>query len=133
LRLKLLRFTQDFAAKVFEADKELSGNSADIQAARKVFRMGTDPALNVNERHVYKAVQRILAYRILDVCQWVKGTDPALQSTAVPSLVGLHKDLLNKLVGTNTGSLFPVDCLSIGRKHQKCRTGQPLSCKQINL
>lgn len=102
---------QDFAAKVSDADKELSGSSADVRAARKVFRIESSPAGNVNEQHVYKAVQRILAYRILDVCQWITGTEPSLQSTAVPSLIGPHSDLLNKLVGTNVGSLFLVYCL----------------------
>lgn len=51
----------------------------------------------INELHLYKAVNRVLAYRILDVCQWVKSEKPSLHSTAVPALVGSH-DLLHELV-----------------------------------
>jgi hypothetical protein len=56
----------------------------------------------INEGHLYKAVNRVLAYRILDVSQWVKKNEPSLHSTVAPPLVEPHNDLLRKLVGTDT-------------------------------
>jgi hypothetical protein len=85
-----------------EAEKELNGTSADIKAARKVLRLDPGPIDKINDQRLYKAMNRVLAYRILDVCQWVKSETVSLQTTAVPTLLGPHSDLLPKLVRINT-------------------------------
>ena len=84
-----------------EAEQELTGNSADIKAARKVLQIEPGPVGSISDTHLYKAVNRVLAYRILDVCEWVRSERPSLQSTAVPSLLGPNNDLLQKLVCIN--------------------------------
>jgi hypothetical protein len=81
-----------------EAEQELSGNSADIKAARKVLRIEPGCIDNVNGGHLYKAVNRALAYRILDVCQWIGSERPSLKTMAVLTLLGPPSDLLQKLV-----------------------------------
>jgi hypothetical protein len=81
-----------------EAEQELTGNSADIKAARKVLRIEPGPIDKINDQHLYKAMNRVLAYRILDVCQWVKSESVSLQTTAVPTLLGSPSNLLQKLV-----------------------------------
>jgi hypothetical protein len=93
---------QLFSSKVVEAEKELAGNSSDVKAARKVLGLEQGAISNINEMHFYKAVNRILAYRILDVCQWIKGGGPSMPTmAAVPNLAIKHNDLLKKLVRTN--------------------------------
>jgi hypothetical protein len=85
-----------------EAEQELSGNSADIKAARKVLRIEPGSIGKISDGHLYKAVNRVLAYRILDVCQWVKSKHTSLQTAVVPTLLGPHSDLLQKLVRIDT-------------------------------
>jgi len=85
-----------------EAEQELSGNSADVKAARKVLQIEPGGIYKINNQLLYKAVNRILGYCILDVCQWVKSGSASLQMTAVPTLLGPHSDLLQKLVHINT-------------------------------
>jgi hypothetical protein len=81
-----------------EAEQELTGSSADIQAARKVLRIEPGPIDKINDQHLYKAMNRVLAYCIVDVGQWVKSGRVSLQTTAVPTLLGPHSNLLQKLV-----------------------------------
>lgn len=115
---------QAFSTKVHEADNELTGNSIDIKAARKVLQIDPGSTHNVNEAHLYKTVNRILAYRILDVCQWIKKNEPSLQSTSPPALDGQYEDLLDKLVGIDT-SCFTLEWLPsiFFRKLKKWETG----------
>jgi len=96
---------QAYFSKVIEADIELSGSSIEVREARKVLQMelGATASGKMNELHLYKAVNRVLAYRILDVCQWIKSEKPSLQSTTVPTLVEPalvepQRDLLQELV-----------------------------------
>jgi len=85
-----------------EAEQELSGNSTDVRAARQI--LGIEPSLlrNISDAHLYKTVNRVLAYRILDVCQWVWSERPSLKTTAVPTLLGPYTNLLQKLVRIHT-------------------------------
>lgn len=78
-------------------------NSSELQiiAARKVLMIEQGPARKMNDRHIHMAVNCVLAYRILDICQWVKKNKPLLNSTVVPQLDYQFKDLLDKLVHTN--------------------------------
>jgi hypothetical protein len=112
---------------VFEAEHELFGMSADVKAARKVLGIEPGPIGSINEAHLYKAVNRVLAYRILDVCQWVRSEHPPLTTMAIPTLLGDHNNLLQKLVSTNPITTLPWSIvLPFPRKRRKCRTG--LTC-----
>jgi hypothetical protein len=93
--------SQVFSSKVLEADEELLGNSTDVVAARKLLMIEEGPIGRMNDRLIYKAVNRVLAYRILDICQWVKKNEPSLNSTVIPPLDNLNKGLLDKLVRTD--------------------------------
>jgi hypothetical protein len=53
---------------------------------------------NMNELHVYKAVKRVLAYRIIDICQWIKSEEPSVHSNTVPPLYESQHDLIQELV-----------------------------------
>ena len=127
----LTQSRQDFSRKILEAEQELSGNSADIQAARTVLRIGPGRIDKLNDGYLYKAVNRVLAYRILDVCQWVKSERASLKTATVPTLLGPYSDLLQKLVCIKPS---PVDrnklTFTICRKHRKCKTGPACSCGQ---
>ena len=76
--------SQDFFTKILEADNELSGTTADVKAARKVLQIEPGPTGNINETHFHKAVNRVLAYRVIDICQWIKSNNSSLSSTVVP-------------------------------------------------
>jgi hypothetical protein len=69
----------------------------------------------INDLHLYKAVNRVLAYRLLDVCQWVKSEKPSLDSATVPATVPaldgtvsalVERQLLEQLVCPNTFFIF---------------------------
>jgi len=89
---------QAYSLKVIEADNELSGTSMEVIAARNVLKMEPGATRKMNESHLYKAVNRVLAYRVLDICQWVKSKKPSMQSTTVPVLFKSQSDLLQQLV-----------------------------------
>jgi hypothetical protein len=99
---------QAYFLKVIEADGELSGSSIEVKAARKVLQMEPGATGNMNELHLYKAVNRVLAYRILDVCQWIKSKKPSLNSNTVPVLVESQRDLLQELVRAYTFFILRV-------------------------
>ena len=124
------KLPQAFSTKVHEVDNELTGNSIDIKAARKVLQI--DPGLtnNINEAHLYKTVNRILAYRILDVCQWIKKNESSLQSTSLPALDGQYKDLLDKPVGIDTSSFTLKWLPSIFLESSK--NGRLVGCSNVS-
>jgi hypothetical protein len=100
--VKSTQKSQVFSSKVLEADEELLGNSTDVVAAKKLLMIEEGPLGKTHDRFIYKAVNRVLAYRILDICQWVKKDKPLPNSTVIPPLDSLDKALLDKLVRTDT-------------------------------
>jgi hypothetical protein len=91
---------QEFSVKVLDAKNELSGMSSDVKMARKVFGIEQGTLGGINKMHMYKAINHVLAYHILDICQWVKGGGLSQKNVAIPIDIGPHKDLLKKLVST---------------------------------
>jgi hypothetical protein len=79
---------QAFPLKVLEVEEELRGNSADVEYARKLLgfpehttasaslQSSVAPSLNLNSHYMTTAIQRIMAYRVLDVMHWVKQGGP---------------------------------------------------------
>ena len=110
---------------VTQAEQEMTGNSLDIIAARQVLQIGPASLHKINETNMHKAVNRVLVYRILDVCQWVKSQEMLSQPSVVPRLSGPHQDLIQKLVSNTPCSHHPTKYYryTSHRKHQRCTNG----------
>jgi hypothetical protein len=112
LNIQLIRLVlQAFFSKVIQVEGELSGSSVEVKAARKVLQMevmepGATNNVKTNDLHLYKAVNRVLVYRILDICQWVKSEKPSRNSTILPAPVESQRDLLQELVCVYTFFIF---------------------------
>ena len=71
--------TQVFEQKVHEVEQELNGNSASVKIACKFMRFGEDSmdeGVRVSSSHTSLAVMRVLAYKILDIVQWLNKDNP---------------------------------------------------------
>jgi hypothetical protein len=88
---------------VEEAERELDGNTQDILVARKVMKIGGEELRDgegIHKMHMANAFTRMLAYRVLDITQWIKNGGKADHMVQATHINGPKSKFLHTLVSS---------------------------------